>query len=328
MKSILALGVLLYLAPPQAVAGDAVYQLVGKVLAVDHTEYRHLGINVFLQGVSAPFETRAPVDASGAFTFKNLRQGIYVLVVVRQRSGESRKSVEIGPSFADDKGRIFISVPGEQQSGGKKRLTVSSTTLSVPDVARQLYRKAMDLLGKRDKAGAICKLKEAVQIAPQFVAAWNNLGTIAYQSGDFDEAEICFRESLRQDPDSDVCLVNLGGVLLSERKYQDALPYNLQAVNALPDDPAARSQLGRNYCFLGRDDEAEVQLKEAKRLDPSHFSYPQLILSQIYGRKQDYSSMARELEEFLELHPDSRLAGDVRISIEAARTLMQQQLEQ
>ena len=60
-------------------------------------------------------------------------------------------------------------------------------------------------------AGALASLQRAVEIAPEFAAAWNNMGTIAYQSRNYLRAEECFREALSADPSAYEPLVNLEG---------------------------------------------------------------------------------------------------------------------
>ena len=248
------------------------YQLTGKVLTSTGKPFRKIALHVFLHGASGPFAAQTVADPMGGFSFKNLQQGIYVLIAAHPQIGELRKTVEIGPSLADAKGRIEKTVLWEQSTVRRKTtMTVSSAALAVSDRARGLYRKAMDLLNRRDVDGAISRLKEALEIAPEFVAALNRLGTIAYQSRQFAQAEAYFREALDRDPASSLAISNMGGVLLAEGKITEALPFNLQAVTDEPNDPLAHSQLGRNYFFLGQNSEAEFHLREAKKLDPPTF---------------------------------------------------------
>jgi len=319
VKRSLILFVFLQVALLSAAPSRTVYEFCGKLLLGNGATIRGLKVNVVLQGASTPFITRTLADPAGAFKFSNLQSGTYVLIVAHEHLGELRRTVEIGPSFADAAGRISANVKWEPRPIEEKAFTISAASLSVSDHAHQLYLGALDLLGKRDVEGATHRLEEVVQTAPQFVSAWSYLGSIAYQSHQFARAELCFREAYGLDPASSLTLVNMGGVLLSEHKFEEALPFNLQAVRAAPNDALARSQLGLNYFRLGNEGEAETQLKEAKKSDPAHFSYPQLILSSIYKDRKDYPGMIAELEEFLRLHPDSNIADAVRVSLTAAR---------
>ena len=300
--------------------GAELYEFRGQVVQDDGRPFRRVTPLVFLQGATSPFSARAVADSGGRFTFKRLLPGMYTLYIAVPHAGTLRRTVEVGASFADPKGRIEASFVVERKPSAAESSIISASQLSVPEKATLEYEKAQERLGKRDVAGAIQFLKNAVEIAPRYSAAWNNLGTIAYQSRRFAEAEEYFRSALKADPDSYAPLVNLGGALLSLGKIAESLPVNERAVKARPDDALAHSQLGQSYMLAGQIEEAEVHLKAAKALDPGHFSFPQMVLAQIYLRRGDHAAAARELEEFLRYHPDSALASGVSRTLDELRT--------
>jgi len=261
--------------------------------------------------------TRAGV--SGEFKFKNLHPDLFTLVVYIPRAGEHRQTVEVSPGLADSRKRIYIDVNFQPTLASKRLGKVSSVQLSIPEKAKREYEKANRKLGKRDSEGAIMHLQKTVSLAPQFVEAWNVLGTLAYKASEFPLAESYFREALKHDPDYYPSMVNLGGVMLNLGKLQDALPWNHAAVLASPDDALAHAQLGLNYYYLGRLTEAEKYLKQAISLDAGHFSFPQLPLADIYARRQDFASAALLLEQFLSLHPDAPQSPSVKSRLNTLR---------
>jgi tetratricopeptide (TPR) repeat protein len=299
------------------------YELRGKIIQQDQKGGRRALPLVFIHGSITPYTARTVADPDGTFKFKELRPGIYTLIVAVPRQGETQETIEVGPTLADSKGRVDVTIHVERKLPSEESRSVAATQLSVPDRARREYEKAQDRLGQHDVPGAIQHLKTALDIAPQFAAAWNHLGTIAYQSGEYENAEKYFREALRHNSDSYAPLVNLGGALLSLKRAEEALRINLQAVKERPDDALAHSQLGQSYLRVGQIEPAERHLKQAKALDVRHFSFPQLVLAEIYARKEDYAGFVSELEEFLRYHPDSKLAPDVRQSLEKARAAIQ-----
>ena len=303
---------LLSVAPAQG-APEQLYELVGKLVRSDGRPFGRLNAVVFLQSVPTPFTART-IASGGEFKFKKLAAGTYLVIVTVPRSGEMTRTVEVGPSSADSKGKITLAITFEPSHAAAGR-TVSATALSIPKNARDEYLKAQDRLARNDTAGAVTHLKKAVEIAPQFAAALNNLGTIAYQSRNYHEAEGYFRQAIEQDADAYYPLVNLGGTLISMGKVQESLAYNQLAAKTMPEDPLARAQLGQSYFFLDQLEAAEGELRKAKTLDPGHFSGPQLVLAEIYRRKQDPARAVLELEEFLKLHPDSSRAAELRNTI-------------
>ncbi len=292
------------------------YQVEGKVLQSDGQPLGYGTPVMFLHGAVTPFVAKTLAGPDGQFKFKDIPAGTYMLIAALPKIGDVRKTVEVGPSFADSKGRVTVAFEIAGKSMAREQ-RVSAIELSVPEAARQEYSRAHDAVARQDIDGAIAHLKKAVSIAPQYAAAWNQLGTISYQSKQYPQAEAYFREALKQDPGAYSPLVNLGGALMAQNKVAESLTVNLEAVKAMPGDALAHSQLGSSYFFLGRLDEAEIQLKEAKAIDPGHFSYPQLVLVGIYTRRNQPEAAAAEIREFIKLHPDSEWTPKLRKALEA-----------
>ena len=74
--------------------------------------------------------------------------------------------------------------------------------------------------------------------------------------------------------------------------------------------------MGMNYFALGRMDLARKYLDEARRIDPGHFSRPQLLLAEICLRSGDHPGAVRELEEYLHYHPDVPNRAKIEASIQ------------
>ncbi len=270
-------------------------------------------------GATSPFSASTLTDGRGRFKFSRILAGQYTIAAFAPGYGEKRATIDVGPSSVDGKGRFEVAVHLEQDAMVSVGQSVSTAELAVPDSARKQYAEAQKKLSKRDVPGAIAHLEKAVELAPQFAGAWNNLGTIAYHERRFDAAEVYFRRALKADPSAFEPLVNLGGVLLTEEKVDEAYRFNLYSVLTRPSDALANSQLGMNYFALGKVGLAQKYLNEARRLDPAHFSHPQLLLAEIYLRRKEPGRAAEVLDEFLHYHPDWPEAAKMREAIERLR---------
>lgn len=272
---------------------------------------------VVIRGVGNAYLKRAPVYWDGKFKFKNLKPGSYNISVMVYRLGEFRQTYNVGPSTADDKGRVKITMTLNPSRASRlftprDRFTISASRLSIPEKAHKEVAEAQKKLLKEDMDGAAEHLKRAVEIAPQHAGAWNTLGSLAYQKKDLEAAERHFREAIKQDKELFDPVVNLGGVLLNLGRVEEAIKVNQEAVMRRPKDALANAQLGLSYEGLKKHDLAIKYLEEAKKLDPGHFSHPQLFLSQIYLSRGQRAAAARELEHFLRYHPDYPGAGRLR----------------
>ena len=305
----------------QAYSAEVRYELSGRILQEDGRPFPAKKIDVTLHGAVMPYHAETFAGPDGRFKFKKLPAGTYTLIVYIPRAGEQRKTVEVGPSFADAKRVVETNLLFGRENILTDSHRVSAAELSVPQKAIKEFAQAQECTARQDIKGAAEHLKTAVEIAPQYVAAWNNLGTIAYQTKEFNQAETYFREALKHDPESYHPMLNLGGTLLSMGRFEESLPINAQVVEMNPGDALAQAQLGQSYFYLGQLDAAEKHLKQAKSLDPGNFSYPQLFLIQIYAKRNQLPEIISEMEEFLKLHPDSARAPRIRELLEKARAM-------
>jgi tetratricopeptide (TPR) repeat protein len=272
--------------------------------------------SVSLSAVKSPFATAVLSDEAGRFTFKTLAAGAYTVAVYIPSRGEARVTVEVGPGTADSQGRVVLALSFRdsdfQIETPRRRNSVSAGELAIPQKALREYSEALKDLRQPNTGSARQRLERAVEMAPQFAAAWNELGTMAYKEHRLARAEECFRAALEADPEAFEPLVNLGGVLLTLGKYDEAIDRNVHAVLARPNDALANAQLGMTYFALNRYDLARKYLEEARRLDPAHFSDPQLFLAEIDLRQGDRRAAAADLQDFLDHHPDYPQAAKIR----------------
>jgi tetratricopeptide (TPR) repeat protein len=274
-------------------------------------------LRVKLFGVETPYVDSAEVNLRGEFHFRALAPGDYTVAVIRNGLGEVRRTVVVSPALADRAGVILAAIPysSSEAAATPNSGVVSVHQLSIPANAAAKYTDAQKRLALHDPRGAVRILEEAVALAPDFSAAWNALGVIAFQTGDDSRAESLFRKALAAEPGAFEPLVNLGGVLIKNKAAAEALPFNQRAVQDRPEDALANAQLGMNYFKLDRLNQAEQYLLAAKRLDPAHFTQPQVFLADIYARRGNRTAAIKELEDVLALRPDGPLSDRIRLNL-------------
>jgi len=297
----------------------------GEVLLPPRTMVsRRARLLLHLAGVSFPFRARTWANHRGEFRFKDVPPGSYTLSIYIPGVGEMLQTVEITESFADARNRVFKKLTFDQETLQERTRIVNTGVVSVRELsisrkAKGEFRKAQDRLRDRKVDEAIRLLKHAVELAPQFMEAMNNLGTIYFQKGEFEVAENYFRQALAIEPEAFEPMVNLGGVLLATGSAHEAIEFNQHAQELRPLDALANAQLGLCYFRLGEFDPALEYLERTKELDPAHFSNPQLTIARIYLRRSQREAALRELEAFLEEHPDSGESESVRTTMEEIR---------
>jgi cellulose synthase operon protein C len=194
-----------------------------------------------------------------------------------------------------------------------KQNRVSLREMRISDKAKDKYHEAEQRLQKQDSAKDLDKvrrlLEQAVELAPDYSAAWNALGVLAADSA---TAETDFRRALESDADNIDAVLNLGGLLLKTGRAEDALGFNRHAAMVLTGYAAAQAQLGMNLYQLGKFSEAERYLLDAKRINPELDTMPQLFLAEIYARRGEKTRAAAEIEELLARNPGAELVATLR----------------
>lgn len=114
------------------------------------------------------------------------------------------------------------------------------------------------------------RCRQRVKDEPRSAAAHFNLGLAYTQSGRPQRAEQAYRKSLEIDPDLVEAWVNLGGVLLLKWDFKGSIEANQEALKRKDDLLIAHFNIGQASLYLG-DAEGVVRCgRRVVELDPNH----------------------------------------------------------
>lgn len=278
---------------------------------------RHTGGRATLESPDGRTVIRAEVDLEGRFAFPAVFAGSYWLTVHIRGLEDVRRSVEVRRSLADPDGNVSVKLASTAVRDESLH-TVSIDDLVIPPEAQREYRLAVDAGG--DIETARVHLERAIELAPHFDEALNNLGTTYHHEGNYRKSTELFTRALRANPDSFHARVNLGGSLLASGQWELALEENRKAVRLRPDSSLANAQVGMSLFYLRRGLEAIPYFERVKELDAFSLNTPGLFLSEIYLQNADPKRAATELEQFLEKLPDHPQAPQLRERLRLLKT--------
>ena len=155
--------------------------------------------------------------------------------------------------------------------------------------------------GQADEA--IARFQKALEIKPDFVDGYVNLGLALLQKKRADEAMIQFQKALEIRPGyADACN-SLGAALLQKGKSDEAISYFQKALRTKPEFAEAQFNLGLAFFNEGKTDEAITHYQEALRIEPGYaVAHKNLGNTQLQkGRLQDATA---HLRKALEINPD------------------------
>jgi len=138
----------------------------------------------------------------------------------------------------------FVKARAQAQANAQQ----AAKQLAINQSAAQLSQQGWQLWRAHKLAEAETNFQKAIQLAPDDADAWNGLGWAQFNSGNSTAAETSFQKAVSLEPNQPGALNGLGQIYLSQRKYDVAEKYLLQAA---PQAPAAWFGLTRLYLLEG-----------------------------------------------------------------------------
>jgi tetratricopeptide (TPR) repeat protein len=151
---------------------------------------------------------------------------------------------------------------------------------------------------------AISRLRRVIELDPNMMRAYNNLGLCYDALGQFDEAIRSFNRAIelnrRQEHPSAWPPLNLGVSLITLNRLDEAVARLHEALSYNPEFPQADYELGLVLEKEGKFEEAIAPLQRAAQLDPS-YAEPHYTLGKIYQRQGKREEAQEQIEKFKKL---------------------------
>ena len=156
----------------------------------------------------------------------------------------------------------------------------------------------------REYTPAISRLRHVIELDPNMMRAYNNLGLCYDALGQFDEAVQSFTRAIelnrKQEHPSAWPPLNLAVSLISLNRLDEALARLHEALRYNPKFPQAHYQLGLVLEKERKFEEAIAPLQRAIELDPS-YPEPHYTLGRIYQRLGKREAAQEQIEKFKKL---------------------------
>ncbi|RPI23148.1 MAG: tetratricopeptide repeat protein [Acidobacteria bacterium] len=143
-------------------------------------------------------------------------------------------------------------------------------TMDAP--ATEFYRVfdlAAELRKKGDYDAAISEWRRALQMSPNDVRVYHNLGVALAAKGSFSEAIDQYQKALAVDPEYSDSYVGWGFALSRSGRVDEAIPKLAKALELNPKDASAMSNLGAAMLETGRIDQAVWYSEKALEINAS-----------------------------------------------------------
>jgi tetratricopeptide (TPR) repeat protein len=200
---------------------------------------------------------------------------------------------------------------------GTKSPTVSVARLAVPGKATSEYQKGCGAFKGKRLDEAEQHVRNAIQLYPNYAAAWVVLGQILDAQKKRDDARQACSQARSVDPTYVAPYLCLADFAASEGNWEEV---SILSGGALALDPA-----GNAYSFYyaaagalhhGNLSQSEKDAQNAVKLDTwHHIPQVHLVLAEIYQAQGNSHGQAIQLHEYLKFAPNSRDASTVKTTL-------------
>lgn len=310
-----------------AVAASAIAQntnsITGFVFGDDRSPVARL--NVELQTEMYSTVGRTQTSGTGMFSFRGLPAGTYTVKILTFGTNfeEQSKTVPLVPiSVIAGRGSVseqvdfYLTVrkrPGPDGPGGVV------FAQEVPREAQSLYEAGIQDLDAKREADGFAKLKNALEIFPDYFLALDKLATEYLAKGYFEAAQVLFTKAVAVNPRTisgglglGLTELRLGRMVKAVESFDAVLKLEKANVNALYWKGVALHSSKRL-------DDALSSLQKAEKLSQGKFADVYFQLARVYKDKNRFRESADSLEAYLKLRPDAENAAEIRQVIKTLR---------
>jgi tetratricopeptide (TPR) repeat protein len=260
--------------------------------------------------------TSTYTDGEGRFSFNYVLGNLYHVVINDDRYMPLDFQVDVRPDVMTTNILQITMVPREPKSdpkapAGSYVTSPSDLTRTYPKNAVKEFERGvkMESAGKEDQA--IEHYRKAIQEAPDFAVAHNNLGSLYVGKSDFPAAQREFADSIRLSPSDSKAYFNMANVMLLTGQLQDAERYLQDGFRKQPESAFGLFVQGSVLERTGHLPDAERALRRSLELNPK-MTRPHLELVNLYLREQRPADAIAELHKFLQEAPSDALAPKAR----------------
>ena len=193
---------------------------------------------------------------------------------------------------------------------------VSLTTLTAPTRARKAYEKgakALRSVDEPDYATAIPLLERAVELHPQFAAAWEALGRARLGLGERESARRAFKHAVVIDGRFLKPYPALIEMAAEERDWNELELLTDSYLAMSPGSMKFRFYSGFAALKNGKLSKAELMvemLENAGEIDRWPMSY--LVLAEVHGRRGEFEQAAKLYDSYLRTNPNGQYSEVVK----------------
>jgi tetratricopeptide (TPR) repeat protein len=260
-------------------------------------------------------------DGQGRFGFYGLASNPYHVIIKDDAYYPVDQRANLDTMISGQVMVQIILVPREDKKhepttgrvGGSNPYMVDPKEYSqhFPKKAVKEFEKGLEADRDGKKDDAIRHYEKAIEIAPNFYPAHNNLGSDELSKSDLQAARKEFEKVVELNQSDAAAYFNLGNVCMLMGQLPDAQHFLEEGLRRQPESALGQFLLGSLNIRTGKLPEAEHALRHAMELDPT-MAQPHLQLVNLFLQQGRKSDAVTQLHSFLTAFPESPFSGHAK----------------
>ncbi len=200
--------------------------------------------------------------------------------------------------------------------------TVSATALNAPEPAKKAYGKGVTAMTDEKWPAAQKNFEKALEIYPDYAAAWSDLGEVLQRQAKPTEARAAWEKAVAADPKYIKPYIQLARLDMEEKHPEEAATIAGKAVAMNPlEFPELYFVYAAANFNLKHMDLAETNARRAAELDTAHeVPRAELLLGSVLLAKGDRAGGLQHFRKYLEIVPKAQDAEQVKRAIAQLET--------
>jgi len=188
-----------------------------------------------------------------------------------------------------------------------------------PKKAVKEFEQAVEADRQRKPDDAIRHYEKALQIAPNFYQAHNNLGSDYLSKSDFSAARKQFEQAIQLNQSDAAAYFNLSNICILTSELPAAQRYLDEGMRRQPDSALGHFLAGTLNIKLGKLSQAEGPLRQAIQLDPL-MAQPRLQLVNLLLQQGRNGDAVAQLHDFVSAFPESPFSAHAKELLKRLQT--------
>lgn len=272
---------------------------------------------------------RTRVNGSGMYQFTSLPQGTYQIKIVNTTTNyeEQTKSVSLiplsvvqGAGMASEHVDFHLKLRAAQGSPSQKQAPPEVIfAQAVPAPAKALYEAGLQDLAAKKDADGLRKVKESIELFPDYYDALDKLGTDYVLRGHYEAAFVLFTKAVSVNPRSFSSTFGLGLAQYRLKMVDKAIATFEKASEINKNSANSHLWHGIALHAAKKLPEALATLLKAGELTGNTSAEVYFQLAKVYTDQKKYAMAADSLELFLKYRPDAQNTSQIRELVASLR---------